>query len=319
MKRKKIYKKGVVIFLSVILATVCCSCKDSKKTETSNDEEIQNQNMQEETVQIDYAEYVGNWVGEEASMEITSSNPEVLSLFFSFPNESGTRVASIEQSILVSSIENNSVTVAFTDSWGSSGMSVLTFGEDSITYELKNVVYGGGLWSVSEGVYNFKRDDSPEEEWQPANPYESTPTYDMSKASGILASKGMTEEEFRASCQPLTEYDHGCTWLGQLHDYPSQYIGQHYVICFQNSTTKMYDVTNRRVISKGVSNDGYTTYKLNSVNNKMKIHIFDLRDDVYSPTISQDDFITPYMIFNGVQTINGIDYICFSMISVDKI
>lgn len=78
-------------------------------------------------------------------------------------------------------------------------------------------------------------------------------------------------------------------------------------------------LTTLEVSAKGLSDDGYTTYTYcPDYDFQHYIRIFDCRDDIYSPTISIDDDINPYMIFHSLQTINGIDYLCFKLISVEK-
>lgn len=67
---------------------------------------------------------------------------------------------------------------------------------------------------------------------------------------------------------------------------------------------------------KGETTDGYVYYENQFLGENLIL--YDLRDDVYSPTISEEDDIIPYMIFVGIQTANGTDYLCFDMISVDK-
>ena len=70
---------------------------------------------------------------------------------------------------------------------------------------------------------------------------------------------------------------------------------------------------------KGLSSDGYTIYYYYPMFNfENYIILFDMRDDINSPTIKQGDSIYAYMIFEGVQTLDGIDYACFDLISVDK-
>lgn len=141
-------------------------------------------------------------------------------------------------------------------------------------------------------------------------------TVDTSKASGILASLDMTEDEFRNSCQPLKRdiASSSTIIVSDLRDYPSKYIGQHFT--FTSTTGKNFSI---EITSKSISNDGYTTY-YSYPNEDWQGYLlfFDMRDDIYYPTVSKGDRIHVYVIFNGVQTINGIDYITFKLISLDK-
>ena len=160
-------------------------------------------------------------------------------------------------------------------------------------------------------------------------------TIDTSKASGILANMGLTEEEFRQRCIPLhfgqstygyVEYG-GSTdaqrILGTrtLREYPKDYIGNIYYLAYykmENFAPQYYSEA-EAVSYKGMSTDGYPTYIITPrTSSQDYLLIFDYRDDVYNPTISIGSGIAPYMIFTGIQTLDGIDYLCFNMISVDK-
>lgn len=85
----------------------------------------------------DYSKYVGMWVCDAASMDVTSSNADSLdlSIFIALEN---THVNNIELSLLVSNIANNTATLAYKDSWGSSGTAIITFKDNAILFETKN-------------------------------------------------------------------------------------------------------------------------------------------------------------------------------------
>lgn len=131
--------------------------------------------------------------------------------------------------------------------------------------------------------------------------------YDLSRASGILSSLGMTEEEFRSNCRVLNiKYQDGVEPTpNDLREYPSNYANEWFT-------------TNRAfwVQEKFETSDGYIAYAHNAA--QQRIILFDYRDDPYAPTIGENCNIWPYAIFEGVQTVGGDDYICFSLISVEK-
>ena len=314
---RKVMRKVIafVLVLSLVLCFVGCN------------------NNQKENNLIDYSTYAGSWIAEGCSMDITLNNSEVLNISYYYPNHDGTRIASIDQSVLVSSIENNTTTLAFQDSWGTTGISVITFKEDTIQYEIKDSVRGGD-WAVEDGVYNFVRDETSEEDVIEETYIEETPQYDVSKASGILASLGMTEQEFRNSCMFLTqdideerkkEYPH--ISLKELKAYPNNYIGQHFV-----TVPDIYDLVDiylgeeeikaLPVLEKATTSDGLPYYKTTidyssgywglRTEDKQLI-VIDIRDDTLSPNISGGNYIVPYMIFMGIQN----DMPCFRMVSVD--
>ena len=128
----------------------------------------------------------------------------------------------------------------------------------------------------------------------------------------------MTEEEFRAQCQPISFERYEPPYflsVPDIVDYPTDYTGNlYYFACGWSKNGKPQPF---KVYQKGTSMDGYTTY-LNAYGNTYVL-LFDMRDDVYSPTISQGNNIDEaYVIFIGVQTIDGIDYACFQLISLTK-
>lgn len=143
-------------------------------------------------------------------------------------------------------------------------------------------------------------------------------TVDTSKASGILASLGMTEDEFRASCQRLLSSNVQLAqttgtelYYSDVVKYPNNYMDKHFVI--DNVSEYSYDFL---CSYKGTSDDGYLYYEDTDYYDYNAV-IYDFRDDPYSPNIVQDDDFTPYVIFKGVRTISGEEWLVFWMISVD--
>lgn len=131
------------------------------------------------------------------------------------------RVASFSVSVALTEIKDNSLTVEFEDDgWGNAGTLVLEFGESEINCEIKDTHYVGdeafAIWGVTPGQYYLYRNDDAYEmleyeieeyyEWlEECEQYlEETTTYDTSIASGILAEAGLTEQQFRDVCAPLT-------------------------------------------------------------------------------------------------------------------
>lgn len=231
------------------------------------------------------------------------------------------RVAETTMKIKLSDITSNIVKLVFDeDGWGHSGKVQLTFNDKKVQYVISGVKFQGN--NPDDDIYGIRNgkgvlisnpnahDDISYSDEDDYEDYEDEPeeTYDMSKASGILASLGMTEKEFRKSCINLTGSDLD---FDDLLEYPKNYIGNHLTYFYSNGYWGHIDVD-----EKGVTTDEYVYYidDFSGTN----LLIYDLRDDVYSPTISEEDDIIPYMIFNGIQTINGTDYLCFDLISVDK-
>lgn len=246
------------------------------------------------------------------------------------------RVAVAYAEIPLSEITGNEITYAFeNDGWGFSGNVTLVLLEDSVEFTISNVEYTDldcpevwgfcntmGYLISNPYVYDDLSYTQEEYDMLFGDDTTSEPTYDTSKASGILASLGMTEQEFRDSCFEMVFYSanlsvrdyqvNGCEMLS----YPNDYVG------YQVTLDKNVDGSNTayyKVYDKGISTDGYTYYDIYNSHLNAIVRIYDFRDDVYSPTISADDYINPYMIFNGVQTsLSGNDYLSFVLICVDK-
>lgn len=158
-------------------------------------------------------------------------------------------------------------------------------------------------------------------------------TYDTSKASGILASLGMTEQEFRDSCTPLqyveskyyvspteVEFD-DCTYIlidgGKtildMREYPEKYLNQYFKLALAvgdksivNGDIPAYSTSMRYYID--YYNEGY-----------IPIIIYDRRDNTKSPNISTGNRIVTYCVFSECYTSeDGVDYLVFNMLSLDK-
>ena len=95
----------------------------------------------------------------------------------------------------------------FDDGWGHSGKITLTFNKDSIDVSISDLQGGfGGEWGLAEDrVTLYKNPDVTNDPISGG----SEEFYDTSKASGILASIGMTEQEFRAVCTYINSSAYG--------------------------------------------------------------------------------------------------------------
>lgn len=159
------------------------------------------------------------------------------------------REAEASAEIPLSEITDNKVSFSFeNDGWGHSGNVTLVFLEDSIMFAVENVEYTDSSYPETWGLYEntgtlisrptlyIDYFDS-QEDYDYEDSEEQEPVYDTSKASGILASLGLTEQEFKDSCIPLdtgsinsktTAYYVDCEALLR---YPNDYVGQHFVPC----------------------------------------------------------------------------------------
>ena len=182
---------------------------------------------------------------------------------------------------------------------------------DSGNYDAAEQVLSKALKTIESATldamlnecYDNMLEQQPTEEY-----YEPQPDgYDLSRTSGILASLGRSEEDFRSYCMVLnTKYtENAGSTPDDLREYPSNYVGEWFTT---NQTFYVHE--------KFTTSDGYLAYANNT--HGQQIILFDYRDDPYAPTIAEKNAIWPYAIFEGVQTVNGDDYLCFKLISVDK-
>ncbi len=293
------------------------------------------------------------------------------------------RVAYAIAEMEISKINSNEILLSFADDdWGHSGNIKLIFSDDNIFFKIddiqKNDPDSFDVWGFSENsgslVANpeakasleYTQEDYDAIYGANSTPIYSEPSYDPNKASGILASMGMTEEEFRASCMPLnptvypgTIIKKGTTVqyveLYELERNPNAYIGQHFVFatnpfenlpcrfchgedltetpkdpCSHKDISDEYRATlhddglyyryqynlNKLVPYELLGKDRFTNIYGDSVisgRSNSNYLVFDLRDDIYSPNITDDSTVIAYMIFNGISD----NMLIFSMISCD--
>jgi len=304
-------KKIVCLLLSLAMTVGLVSCK--KEKEEKNQEF--DYSLYEGLWEVDYSSYKELEHSDYIYLDITANNPEMLRL--QFENEYN---LILDEVLLVSEIKNNKATIPFVDTWGVSGKFIVTFNEDSIECEIKDVVASEDGFDTQEASYTLYKSDY---DYENENVYEDDyeyedlgdPVYDTSKASGILAQLGMTEEEFKNSCFNINNYNTNKQYditYDDLLKYPNDYIGMA-ITDFHPGDN--FIIATIEIDNKNVSTDGYIYYTDSSYSGDKLI--FDYRDDVYYPTLSVNEFIVPYMIFSGVQTINGTDYLCFQLIAVD--
>lgn len=246
---------------------------------------------------IDYT--TGGYVLE---IYIPEENSEIAVLDFgmygAYPNDS---VAIISQEVKLSDITSNKIALAFDeDGWGHCGEITFTLNETEILFEISDVELnesgfdgGWGLYNTSGVLVN--------------NPFAYDNLYyepDLSTASGILASLGMTEEEFKASCAAISyPYDVDYKY-SELIKNPNNYVGSFFY-------DKMFKV-HKEI---GITGDGYRCYLYDAP--YCHAIAIDYRDDVYSPTIT-GGFEGFYMIFEGLQNLEGTDYAIFDLIAIDE-
>ena len=176
----------------------------------------------------DVAAYAGTWAESEISWVYggvildLAVEGDMLNLTISLTQSApASRIAEFNQSVPVNNIKDNKLDVSFdNDGWGVSGKLSLVFAEDRIDcrfYETKENDIAP-MWGFHDEDYILVRNSMAHdamsytmEDYNALNatdtdePLVTQPVYDLSKASGILAQAGLTEEGFRALCEPLTE------------------------------------------------------------------------------------------------------------------
>ncbi len=282
---------------------------------------------------VDLSAYDGIWAEEDLNYEnggfimTVTTDDDVATLFCEYADEdSGTTSGGVSKEITSKDIQKNVVTIEDAeDDWGNVVDMNITFNEDTIVCEVTGIKDGDAIPVFYKGTYTLVRNEDAlqilsETPWEEAmgvkaDDYSEEPVYDTSKASGILASLGMTEEQFKASCIPMQkkeEAPNATIWwndtekLNSMLDYPADYMNG---FCYFARVD---------VEDKSMSTDGYPCYTQygSSVPN---MRFYDFRDKVNYPTISNGDNIATYAIYRGIQTTDGgNDYLCFHLISVEK-
>lgn len=251
-------------------------------------------------------------------LEGTDGTDTFVDLTFCYYQNAGNyNVAEIFATFDSAEFTSNVFTFNFADDgWGNSGEITLTFNKDNIDVAISNLQSNfGGEWGFTEdNITLYKNADMADGQTSPSGGGQN---YDTSTASGILASMGMTEQEFKDSCLPLEQVhttsfeDQAAILAGDILDNPSQYYG----LAFKPDNR--YGVDWCKVDAKGMSDDGYIFYEDSNGPNYL---IFDFRDDPYAPTLSEGELFVPYMIFTDFRTDSwGDDWLVFWMLSMDTV
>ncbi len=367
-------KPFISIILSIVLILTLSACANQTDafSESNEDKSIETSA---------FSEYVGLWCESNLSWEMgglildVSVEGQEMKIYCSLTQSApSSRVAEFTENIELSHIQNGTTHLSFTDDgWGNAGAVELTFNKEYILADFKDIIADDlAQWGFYENTYKLVRNDNAytlleytEEDYEAKYPdttesiISTAPTYDLSKASGILASLGMTEEEFRNSCQALNPSKYYIRLnkkttvpfvdIVDLQRNPNAYIGQHFVFArnpFEQLPCKYCHGEDLSKVPKNscshggkLHNDGLYYYgqfninklepeELSGKNRFTNAYgdsvitgadddiflVYDLRDDIYSPTITSDSTIIAYMIFDGITSSNMLQ---FSMISCD--
>lgn len=236
------------------------NAQNSMDVENATTEAIQEDNL--DMYDGMWAEENIGWVDGGLVLKITVGRETISIDVRHTQSAPASRMAMMTIEVLKSEIVDNTFTVQFDDdSWGNSGTLVVDFEDSAIRCEIKDTHYvgeeGEPMWGVPEGRFLLTRndqalealeytmeeyyelfpeddpdnwDDEYQEDWT-----DDTPVYDMTKASGILAQAGLTEQQFRDLCQPLEQRTYVSSYgsitgptVGRLDRYHVAYGVQYY-------------------------------------------------------------------------------------------
>lgn len=324
--------KKIVLFCSTVIFVVSCllGCISSKKQLNKNTDTVttsQSSHNEEKNHTFDINKYEDKiWASDDLKsntyiLEIIKNEDDTISFYLRyFEHGDLGHIADILESVEHEDINGNKLSFNFdSDGYSHSGTVNMTFNSDNISVKIGNVKGSANSeWGFVED--SFTLEENPLAYEGLPSEFESTQESNLSKASEILKKMGLSVDEFKQSCHYISNnesnyvYDSNTATVHierpdytykQLRQYPADYAN---LCCFDD---------NLYVCSKDKSSDGYTVYKVKDKSSyEGDIILFDKRDDIYSPTISIDDAIVPYMMFKGVQTLGGIDYVCFDLIAI---
>lgn len=200
--------------------------ESAKKTLEDGIAETKNKELQamlDGLSDADLSDYDGTWAEEDLSYENggmilrVATNEGATMLSFEYAEESiGFTDGPLDHSILKNEVNGSTITITKAmDIYENLVDMTISFGDDTVTCNITNVEDAGVSPLLKKGTYTLVRNEDAytvlaETPWSDAmgvkaDGFTEEPFYDTSKASGILAQAGLTEEEFRAKCIPLHE------------------------------------------------------------------------------------------------------------------
>ena len=386
-----LFMKRLLSLLLVLVLVLLSGCGAKENGSSMFEQSNETENVVNTSLNQSLTDYVGTWSNNGISFEkggfildISIEGKEMSFNFSCISSGPDSYTANLSENINLSNINNDIVTIAYEDDgWGNSGTVEITFSGNYILVDFKKVVWDSmANWGFNETTYKLEKNDQAHalitqgsNDYYKDSPITVTPTYDTSKASGILASLGMTEQEFRDSCVAL-DPQISDKYIGNLHileettlNYvesrdllrnPNQYIGQHFIlsenpyhwiICPQCNGTGYYsyapgsseyhcsdDVVSILISRKykdgvhyqqeknteelvPITIDGgsrftnaYGERVFKYESGDVSFLMYDMRDDVYNPNITNDSEVVPYLIFIGA---SGGNILQFQIISCD--
>ena len=328
---------SLVLTLTILFTLSACGKEDTASTVDKNTNSKKSTAADNDT--SSFSDYVGMWSESDISFEkgglilkISIEDKEVKFDCSSTSSGPDSQVAEFSKSVELSKIKNNSVEISYDeDGWGNSGVLELTFNDEYILADFKNVVMDEmANWGFYERTYKLVKNDKAQEiitqgsnDYYENNPIEITPTYDTSKASGILAQMGVTEQEFKNNCYMIQYAENGISthsveyndqrygiinndeYVYAMCEYPNDYLGQSYKIIVKVGS-KQFD-------------DEVGKYYYTGILDDFNIRIYDFRDDVFSPNILSGNVICAYCIYSDLILYeSGNQGFVFKMISAEK-
>lgn len=135
--------------------------------------------------QKDYALYAGTW----GDLILTDHGQYMVVEYISYGGSG--RLAEMSERVYYEQIVNDTVMIPYEDSWGNSGVMVLTFGLDTIDVEIKDVVEGyDALWGIYADRFTVRREEKQTEPTLEAICYEGFWVHDMAVLNVVEVDDG---------------------------------------------------------------------------------------------------------------------------------
>ena len=98
--------------------------------------------------------YCGVYRGEQnIYLRLTQDGDSALELYYEQCTNNATRIAIVEDRILIADIKNDQITFAYEDSWGNTGTISMTFHGDSVTCVVEQLAMGeGAMYGIAPGT-----------------------------------------------------------------------------------------------------------------------------------------------------------------------
>ena len=314
MKQTNVLRSIALLLVLLILLSGCsasqtgsegiaASASDDNTVSSSISTSIPTGLAENEQSNMAYKEFVGTWA-EEATywscggmiLDVAVVDNSIILDYKYYSPAPESYIASFSKTIPIVDIVDNRITISYEDDgWSHSGKVMIEFSEDAIKCLFYGIDFEGadwGVWGFDSGEFVLNRNDQIYENMQytqedydslyNSDDYDDSepdlnpePTYDTSKASGILAQAGLTEQEFRNIC----------TYIGSKYNDNNAYVyavGQEYYAQHPEESKRIED---------------YTMYWNDYlINGRSSVYYTIERESVFKASNNLEDFLN-YMVY----------------------